>query len=260
MPLRVAVMGTGAGQCASHVAAAIADESAGRPAFLVDADADCGTLADILALEPPLRLSSVWGPAGVSASSLLGAAVAVPHRPLLQVVAGFERPIAEWPAVLAGLAPALPNLPVSTVVVDLGAPVHAAPGAPPLGPALGAAFDAVVLVLRSDADLLGRSIRLLDGAPLPRVRAVLMRPPGERGGAAAELLERRLPWLPRAVEWRMDRRAYLAAAVAHRPLSRPGGLLVPLGLTAEARVSPARGRRAGFGFRRHRDVATEESA
>lgn len=258
MPLRVAVLSTAAGQGSSHVAAAIAWEAAAtQPTLLLDADSDCGTLADILAIEPPVRLSSVWGPTGVSASSLLGAAVTVPDRRLLQLVAGFERPIAQWPQVLAGTAPALDGLPVTMVVVDLGAPMHAAPAAPPLGPSLGAAFDAVVLVLRADADLLGRSIRLLDGAPLPRARAVLMRPQGERGPAASDLLRHRLPWLPQAVEWRMDRKALLAAAIVHRPVLRPGGLLAPLGLTQDARVQPAQRRRPAFGLRKRRtqDVA-----
>lgn len=229
---------------------------------LVDADPNVGTVAELLALEPKVRLSSVWGPTGVSAGSLQSATTWVPARPQLQVVAGFERPIVEWPNVLAGLAPALPQLPCDLMVVDLGAPFEASRGAPPLGPALGAVFDAVVLVLRSDADLLSRSIRLLEGAPLPRARVVLMRPPGERGGRPAQLLRRELPWLPEVVEWPMDRGAMLAAAAAHRPVLRRGGLLAALGLGGEVRVGVANRRRgrAGWAVWRRRTAADEEGA
>lgn len=261
----MAVLGTGAGQGATHVASALGWEAAEHGdanAVLVDADPCVGTVADVLGLEPALRLSSVWGPTGVSASALLSAAMPVPGRERLRVVAGFERPIVEWPAVLAGLAPALAEAPAElTVLVDLGVPFSAAAGAPSLGAALGMMFDAVVLVLRSDADLLARSIRLLWADPLPRSRVVLMRPQGERGPAAAEVLRSALPWLPEPVEWRMDRGKALAAAAAHRPVLRPGGLAAPLGLAGDVRVEPApargRGRRRWAWVRRGAGTAED---
>jgi hypothetical protein len=262
MGLRVCVLGTAAGQGATRVAAALAWEGAARQMATVLIDADCGvgTVAEVLGISPEQRISSAWGPTGVSTPLLEQAAAPVPEREGLRIVAGFERPIIEWPTVLAGLAGSLTQLACDLVVVDLGAPFTAAAGAPPLGPALGAVFDSVVLVLRSDADLLGRSIRLLEGAPLPRTRVVLMRPEGERGRGPTELLRREVPWLPEPVEWRMDRGAMLAAQVAHRPVTCRGGLLVPLGLAGEVRVAPLTGGRSRlFPWRRRRSV-TEEVA
>ena len=264
MGRRVAVLGTSAGQGATHVASAIAWEAAEHgSALLVDADPSVGTVADVLGLEPAVRLSSVWGPTGVATGALLSAALPIEGRKQLRVVAGFERPIVEWPGVLAGLAPALAEAhPELTVVVDLGVPFSAAAGAPSLGPALGIVFDAVVLVLRSDADLLARSIRLLWADPLPRARVVLMRPQGERGPAAARVLRSHLPWLPEPLEWRMDRGRMLAAMAGHRPVLRPGGVLRPLGLGGDVRVESApsgRGERRRRLFRR-RPPAAEDVA
>lgn len=258
MGRRVAVLGTCAGQGTTHVASALAWEGAERgSALLVDADPNVGTVADLLGLEPVVRLSSVWGPTGVATGALLGAALPIAGRKQLRVVAGFERPIVEWPGVLSGLAPALAEVPPALmVVVDLGVPFSAAAGAPSLGPALGMVFDAVVLVLRSDADLLARSIRLLWADPLPRARVVLMRPPGERGPEAARVLRSQLPWLPEPVEWRMDRGRMLAAMARHRPVVRPGGVMRPLGLGGDVRVEPARSRRRGL-FRRRTSAAED---
>jgi MinD-like ATPase involved in chromosome partitioning or flagellar assembly len=262
MGLRVGVMGTAGGQGATRLAVALAWEGAARQMATVLIDADCGvgTVADLLGILPEQRISSVWGPTGASAALLEQAAETIRGRERLRIVAGFERAIVEWPTVLAGLAGSLPQLRSDLVVVDLGVPFTAAAGAPPLGPALGAVFDSVVLVLRSDADLLARSIRLLDGAPLPRTRVVLMRPEGERGRAASELLRRDVPWLPEAVEWRMDRGAMLAAQVAHRPALRRGGLLVPLGLAGDVRVAPRGGGRSRILAWRRQRAAKEEVA
>lgn len=258
MARRVAVLGTSAGQGATHVASALAWEGAEHGSvLLVDADPNVGTVADVLGLEPVVRLSSVWGPTGVATRALLNAALPIEGRKQLRVVAGFERPIVEWPGVLAGLASALAEAPSALmVVVDLGVPFSAAAAAPSLGPALGMVFDAVVVVLRSDADLLARSIRLLWADPLPRARVVLMRPQGERGAAAAQVLSSQLPWLPEPLEWRMDRGRMLAAMAGHRPVLRPGGLLRPLGLGGDVRVEPARSGRRGL-FRRRARAAED---
>lgn len=246
--LRLAVLGPDGAQERVRVAAAVAWEGAERGrVLLVDADPCVGTVADVLGLDPAQRLSAVWGPTGVSAAALRSVATPMPGRAGLDVVAGFERPIAEWPAVLAGLAPALAERDLADlVVVHLGSPFAAAAGAPALDAALGMLFDAVVLVLRSDADLLARSVRLLWGTPLPRARVVLIRPPKERGPAAAGVLRAQLPWLPEPLEWRMDRRRVEAAMLAHRPVLRPGGLLQPLGLGGGVRVAPATRRRGRF--------------
>jgi hypothetical protein len=246
-PIRVAVLTTASGQGSTHVAAALAWEgAAGMTTVAVDADPNVGTFAEIFALEPEVRLSSVWGPSGVSAAALSSAMTRVRDRQRLQVVAGFDRPVAEWPAVLEALAAALPQLACDLVVVDLGAPFGPLRGAPPLGVALGTVFDAVVLVLGSEPDLLWRSIRLLDASPLPRTRVVLMRPRGERGGQVEALVRRELPWLPPFVEWTRDQREMLSAQAEHRPVLRRGGLLAELGLSGQARVSRPRGR--GFAW------------
>ena len=241
--MRVGVLTTAAGQGSTHVAAALAWEAAaGMATVAVDADPNVGTLGELFALEPDARLSSVWGPTGVSAAALQSVMSRVAGREQLQVVAGFDRPVVEWPAVLEALASALPQLACDLVVVDVGAPFGQIRGAPPLGVALGTVFDAVVLVLGSAPDLLWRSIRLLDASPLPRTRVVLMRPRGERGGQVEALVRRELPWLPPFVEWTVDGRAMLAAQEAHRPVLRRGGLLGELGLTGHVRVGTARGR------------------
>ena len=122
------------------------------------------------------------GTGGGQRRPLEQAAAAVPRQPHLRIVAGFERPIVEWPQVLAGLAGALPQLRCDLVVVDLGVPFTARGGrCAAAGPALGAVFDAGGARAPLGRGPSGAEHPPPRGLPLPRTRVVLMRPQGERG-------------------------------------------------------------------------------
>jgi len=253
MPLRVAVLTTSAGQCSTFVATALAwDAAEEKTVVLVDADPQTGTVANVFGFDPDRRLSTVWAPGGLTSAALQSAVTRLPQRPQLGLVAGFARPITDWPGVFTVLGPALLGLPCDVVIVDLGAPfTPAASSARPLSTQLGEMFDIVVLVLRVDHDLVARSVRILQGAPLPRTRLVLMRPEKERGGPIATILERELPWLGPPLEWSMNRKAMLGAAEVGRVHGRRG-VAAELGVAGQARLVPRKDDRHWRGRRRPR--------
>jgi hypothetical protein len=127
--------------------------------------------------------------------------------------------------------------------VDLGSPLAfpgcSQPQAQEAAAAIGETFHAVYIVVRAEADLLARTLRILGSLAVPRARLVVCRPPHRREmRRTLAILSDSLPEYGPVVEWDWDHQRVLIAAVADRPLFREG-MAEELGLLGEGAVVPA---------------------
>jgi MinD-like ATPase involved in chromosome partitioning or flagellar assembly len=254
MPLRIAVMTTSPGQGSTTYAVALAwSAAADRTVRLIDADPAVGTVRTLLDIDGRTSIENVLGSAGVPASALEAQSVAVGGRPQLRVVPGFRRWEFRSAQVVGRVAPALVKLPDDVVIVDIGCPFD-----PPEGGGtsalsmLAANFDAILIVVRAQADLLERAIRLLDGAPLTRARLVIARPPQRREmSATLDLLREHLPALAGPLEWDWDPARVVSQGVTGVPIHR-AGMLEETGLVGDGRAVPLNGRGGALSWFRPR--------
>jgi MinD-like ATPase involved in chromosome partitioning or flagellar assembly len=244
-PLRIGVAGVRAGNGATGYAAALAWSSArDRGTMLIDADGSGGTVATLLGIEDSRSLANVYSPHGLRAVDLERQAVTLPGRPRLRVVPGFRDPSRPGSHTAEVLVPALEGLPDELVVVDCGTPF----AYPDLvdreatARSLGAAFHAVLIVLRAESDLLDNAVRTLRTLHVPRARLVLVRAGHRRGMAEATALARTaLPTYPIAAEWEWDPERCVAARARGEPMHREA-MAEGLGLFGSGRIVSASGR------------------
>jgi MinD-like ATPase involved in chromosome partitioning or flagellar assembly len=234
-PLRIAVGTTSAGQGSTTYALALAWSAAdSRQVRLIDADPAVGTISDLVDLprDLPSSVENLVGSFEVQPSAIVAQSVSVPGRPSLSVVPGFRRWEFSAAAVLGRIGPALSGLPDEVVIVDVGCPFEPPrdPGARRATAMLAESFDAVLLVIRAQADLLSRAFAILASNPVARARLVVTRPPQRREMARTmALIQQELPMLGTPLEWEWDHARVLSAAVNGPPLSRQG-LLEETGL------------------------------
>lgn len=244
MPLRIAVMTTSPGQGSTTYAVGLAwSAAADRTVRLVDADPAVGTVRTLLDIQGPTSIENVVGSAAVPASALEAQSMVIANRPKLRVVPGFRRWEFRSAQVIGRVAPALSHLPDDVVIADLGCPFDPPDGGTPSALSmLGAHFDATLVVIRAQADLLERALRLLDGVPLSRARLVIARPPHRREmGATLDLLREHLPALAVPLEWDWDPARVARQGVSGVPLHR-AGMLEETGLVGEGRAIEAASR------------------
>jgi MinD-like ATPase involved in chromosome partitioning or flagellar assembly len=240
MPLRIAVITTSPGQGSTTYATGLAwSAAADRSVRLIDADPAVGTVRTLLDLDGRASIENVLGSAAVQAAALEAQSIRIEKRPQLSVVPGFRRWEFRHGQVIGRLAPALSQLPDDVVIVDIGCPFDPPEsGAQPATAMLGAHFDAVLVVLRAQADLLERAIRLLDGAPLSRARLVVCRPPQRREmDRTLALLREHLPAFPDPLEWDWDHSRVLKYEVRGEPV-HSAGMLEETGLLGEGQPVP----------------------
>ena len=247
-PLRVAVITTGAGQGSTTFAAGLGWSAAegARTVCLLDADPAVGTMRTLFDLDGRASLENALGSTGISTAALEGQALRIGARPGLRVVPGFRRWELRSSQVIARLGPALALLPDDVVIADIGCPFEPGDGGgPPAVVQLAAHFDAILVVIRAQADLLERAIRLLDGIPLTRTRLVIARPPQRREmPAVLTLLREQLPALAAPLEWDWDHNRVLRQGVTGVPMHRPR-MLEETGLTGAGESVPV-ARRPGL--------------
>lgn len=227
MPLRIAVITTSPGQGSTGYALGLAwSAAADRGVRLIDADPAVGTIRTLLNLDATASIENVLGSATVQPSALEAQSVVIEGRPHLRVVPGFRRWEFRSAQVVGRVAPALAQLPVDVVIADLGCPFDPAEGGARSAVALLAGnFDLILVVVRSQADLLERALRLLDGVPQSRMRLVIARPPQRREMTATlALLAEHLPGLATPLEWDWDHARVLKQEVSGTPIHRPGML------------------------------------
>lgn len=227
MPLRIAVITTSPGQGSTGYALGLAwSAAADRSVCLIDADPAVGTIRTLLDLDAKASIENVLGSASVQPSALEAQSVAVEGRPQLRVVPGFRRWEFRSAQVVGRVAPALAQLSQDVVVADLGCPFDPAEGGGQSAVALLAGnFDLILVVVRSQADLLERALRLLGGVPQSRMRLVIARPPQRREmKATLALIAEHLPGLGTPLEWDWDHARVLKQNVSGTPIHRPGML------------------------------------
>ena len=246
-PVRVGVAGVRAGSGATGFAAALAwSSSEDRGTMLVDADGAGGTVAPLLGIEDSRSLANVYSPHGIGTVDLERQAITLHHRPRLRVVPGFRDPGRPGSHTAELLMSAIDALAEELLVVDCGTPL----AYPDLvdrdaaARALGGAFHAVFIVLRTESDLLESAVRTLRTLQIPRVRLILVRPSHRRGmQEARHLLEEALPAYPVAAEWEWNPERCATARARGEPMRRVG-MAEELGLFGPGRiVSRAGGRR-----------------
>jgi hypothetical protein len=244
MPLRIAVTTTSPGQGSTTYALGLAWSAAGeRQVRLIDADPAIGTVRTLLNLDTPASIEYILGSHGVVTGGLETQSVAIGRRPGLRVVPGFRRWEFRPGQVISRVGPAIADLRDDVVIVDIGCPFGPADGDTrhPLA-MLSEHFDAVLVVVRAQADLIARAITLLDGAPLRRGRLVIARPPHRREMAATlALLRAQLPTYPATIEWDWDHTRILARDLDEIPLHH-NGMLEATGLIGEGAIVHAAGR------------------
>ena len=246
MPLRIAVMTTSPGQGSTTYALGLAwSAAADRTVRLIDADPAVGTVRTLLNLDAKASVENVLGSAGVQASALEAQTVEIDGRPQLRVVPGFRRWEFRSGQVIGRLAPVLAQLPDDVVIVDVGCPFDPPEGGTQSSVAMLAGhFDLILVVLRSQADLLERALRLLDGVPQERMRLVVARPPHRREmNATLDLLHAHLPALGEPLEWDWDHSRVVKQGVSGIPVHR-SGMLEETGLVGSGNpVATQRSRR-----------------
>ena len=244
-PLRVGVIGTHGGCGATGYATALAYSTAGElGVMLLDGDGAGGTVAALLGIEDTRSLANVYSPHGIGTADLERQAITMPGRQRLRVVPGFRDPGRSGSHIAAKLVAAIEGLPEEVVVVDCGTPL----AYPDLvdrdaaAHALGEAFHAVLIVLRTESDLLDQAVRLLRTVHVPRARLVLVRPPHRHGvEEARRLLQAALPAYPIAMEWEWNPDRWAAARARGEPVLREG-MAAQLGLLGGGRIVPAAAR------------------
>ena len=192
--------------------------------MLVDADGAGGTVASLLGIEDSRSLATAYSPHGIGVEDLERQAITLRSRPRLRVVPGFRDPGRPGSHTAEVLFPALERLPEELVVVDVGTP-FAYPDLVDregITRALAAAFHAVLIVLRTESDLLDSAVHTLRALAIPRARLVLVRPAHRRGVAEARtLLGEVLPTYPVAAEWEWNPERCVAARARAEPMARP---------------------------------------
>lgn len=212
--------------------------------MLIDGDGAGGTVAALLGIEDSRSLANAYSPHGVSTADLERQAITLPGQQRLRVVPGFRDPGRPGAHTAAMLVAAIEGLPEELVVVDCGTPL----AYPDLvdreaaARALGEASHAVLIVVRTESDLLDQAVRLLRTVLVPRARLVLVRPAHRRGvDEARRLLQVALPAYPIATEWEWNPDRWAAARARCEPVYREG-MAAELGLVGGGRVAPAAAR------------------
>lgn len=239
-PLRVGVTGLRAGQGATGLALSLAWSSArDRPTLLLDIDGAGGTVGDILAIDDRRCLQNVYSPRGVERADLERQAIAVAGERRLRVVLGFRGPGPSGAAIAPLLVPTLSEMEDELAVLDLGTPlaypelVHRERAVQ----AIAEACHSVLVVVRTEDDLLGHAIRTLSTTHIPRARLVLVRPPHRRGAdEAIALLREKLPAYPVATEWEWNTERWVEARARREPVIRDG-LAEQLGFFGDGQIT-----------------------